>query len=53
MKNAMQLKAKVRNIAAEKKVLPHLVLQNYMLERLLKRISISESSYRGISLRKV
>ena len=42
MKNAMQLKAKVRNIAAEKKVLPHLVLQNYMLERLLMRISISE-----------
>jgi len=38
----MQLKAKIKNIAAAKNVSPQLVLQNYILERLLKRISISK-----------
>lgn len=42
MRNAMQLKAKIKNIAVEKNVSPQLVLQNYMMERLLKRISISK-----------
>ena len=42
MNNAMQLKAKIKNVAAEKNVSPQLVLQNYMLERLLKHISISK-----------
>ena len=41
MKNAMQLKAIVRNIAREKKVSAILVLQNYMLERFLERVSLS------------
>jgi hypothetical protein len=40
MKNAMQLKALVRNISNEKRVSAQLVLQNYMLERLLERISL-------------
>ena len=42
MKNAMQLKAVVKNIAKEKKISAQLVLQNYMLERFLERVSVSE-----------
>lgn len=42
MKNAMQLKAYVKNLAKEKKISAQIVLQNYMLERLLERISVSE-----------
>ena len=38
----MQLKAKIRNLATEKNISPQLVLQNYMLERFLKRISLSK-----------
>lgn len=44
MKNAMQLKAVVKNMAKEKKISAQLVLQNYMLERFLERVSLS--SYR-------
>ena len=39
MKNAMQLKAKIRNISKNTGISSQLVLQNYMLERLLQRIS--------------
>ena len=42
MKNATQLKAIVRNISKEKKISAELVLQNYMMERLLERISLSK-----------
>lgn len=42
MKNAMQFKAYVKNLAKEKKISAQIVLQNYMLERLLERISVSE-----------
>lgn len=42
MKNAMQLKAYVKNLSKEKKISAQIVLQNYMLERLLERVSISE-----------
>lgn len=42
MKNSMQLKAVVKNIAKKKKISAQLVLQNYMLERFLERVSISE-----------
>lgn len=41
MKNAMQLKSIVKNISKEKRISAQLVLQNYMLERLLERISLS------------
>lgn len=41
MKNAMQLKSIVKNISKEKHISAQLVLQNYMLERLLVRISVS------------
>lgn len=42
MKNAMQLKAIMKNIAKEKHISAQLVMQNFMLERLLERISISK-----------
>ena len=41
MKNAMQLKAIMKNIAKEKGISAILVLQNYMLERFLERVSLS------------
>ena len=41
MKNAMQLKAVVKKIAKAKKISAQLVLQNYMLERFLERVSFS------------
>ena len=44
-KNPMQLKAFIKNKAAEKHISAQLVMQNYMLERLLERISLS--SYRN------
>lgn len=37
----MQLKAMVKNLAKEKGISAQLVMQNYMLERLLERISLS------------
>lgn len=40
-KNAMQFKAIIKRIAKEKNISPQLVMQNYMLERLLERISLS------------
>lgn len=42
MKNAMQLKAIIKNLAKEKHISTQLVLQNFMLERLLERISVSK-----------
>lgn len=42
MKNAMQLKAIVKKISKEKNISAQLVLQNYILERLLERISLSK-----------
>ncbi len=42
MKNAMQLKAYIKNLSKEKHISAQIVLQNYMLERLLERISVSK-----------
>ncbi len=42
MKNAMQLKAILKNMAQQKNISAQLVLQNYMLERLLERVSVSK-----------
>lgn len=42
MKNAMQLKAIIKNLAKEKHISAQLVMQNFMLERLLERISMSK-----------
>ena len=41
MKNAMQLKALIKKIAKEKQLSAQVVMQNYMFERLLERISLS------------
>ena len=41
MSKAMQLKAKIKNLALKNHVPAQAVLQNFMLERLLERISIS------------
>ena len=41
MRNAMQLKAIIKNLAKKKQISAQLVLQNYMLERLLERISMT------------
>ena len=45
MKNAMQLKAAISKMAKDKHIPAQLVMQNYMLERLLGRIS--RSKYQG------
>ena len=42
MSQAMSLKAKIRNIAKEKNIPAQVILQNYMFERLLVRLSASE-----------
>ena len=42
IKNSMSLKAKINNIAKNEKVSPQAVMQTYMLERLLERISKSK-----------
>lgn len=42
MSNAMSLKAKIRNLAKEKNIPAQVILQNYMFERLLVRLSQSE-----------
>lgn len=39
MNNAMSLKAKIRNIAKEKNIPAQVILQNYMFERFLARLS--------------
>ena len=42
MSKAMSLKAKIRNIAKRKNIPAQVILQNYMFERLLVRLSASE-----------
>ena len=41
MSTAMSLKAKIRNMAKQKKIPAQVILQNYMFERLLVRLSAS------------
>ena len=41
MNNAMQLKSIIKKLAQEKNISAQIVLQNYMLERLLERIALS------------
>lgn len=50
MKNAMQLKAVMKNIAKDKHISAQLVMQNFMMERLLERISVSQ--YKNIFILK-
>lgn len=42
MKNAMSLKAKIRNLAKQKHIPAQVILQNYMFEGLLARLSVSD-----------
>lgn len=42
MKTSTQLKALVRNLSSQKNVSAEIVLRNYMIERFLERISVSE-----------
>lgn len=42
MSRAMSLKAKIRNIAKQKNIPAQVILQNFMFERLLVRLSVSE-----------
>ncbi len=42
MSNVMSLKAKIRNIAKDKNIPAQVILQNFMFERLLVRLSYSE-----------
>ena len=37
--NAMSLKARIRNLSKEKNVSAQVILQNYMFERFLERLS--------------
>jgi len=42
MKNSRQLKDLIRNMAREKRINAQILMRNYMLERLLERIALSE-----------
>jgi hypothetical protein len=42
MKNSRQLKDLIRNMAKEKGINAQILMRNYMLERLLERIALSE-----------
>lgn len=42
IKNSMSLKSKINNIAKKENISPQAVMQTYMLERLLERISVSK-----------
>lgn len=47
-KNRAQLKAWIKNMSSKVEVNENIILQNYMLERLLERISVSEYRYKFI-----
>jgi hypothetical protein len=50
MTKAMQLRSKIKNLALKNKIPAQAVLQNFMLERLLERITVSK--YRDIFILK-
>lgn len=47
-KNRAQLKAWIKNMSAKVEVNENIILQNYMLERLLERISVSDYKYKFV-----
>lgn len=47
-KNRAQLKAWIKNMSAKVKINENIILQNYMLERLLERISVSNYKYKFV-----
>lgn len=50
MSKAMSLKAKIRNIAKKKNIPAQVILQNFMFERLLVRLSVSDFKDKFIRL---
>jgi len=48
MNNATQVKALIRNLSKGKSINAQILLRNYMLERLLERISLSEYKHNFI-----
>ena len=42
MKTSTQLKALIRNLSRAKKVEAEIILRNFMLERFLERVSVSD-----------
>jgi ribonuclease D len=42
VKTSTQLKALIRNLSEKKNISPEIILRNFMLERLLERISVSK-----------
>ncbi|HUW63369.1 MAG TPA: nucleotidyl transferase AbiEii/AbiGii toxin family protein [Spirochaetia bacterium] len=48
MKSSTQLKALIRNMAKEKRINAQILIRNYMLERLLERISLSKYRFNFI-----
>jgi predicted nucleotidyltransferase component of viral defense system len=42
VKTSTQLKALIRNLSEQKNIMPEIILRNFMLERLLERISVSK-----------
>ena len=49
---SMQMKSLIRNIAKEKDINAQIVLRNYMLERLLERISKSKFKDNFVKIKK-
>lgn len=47
-KNRAQLKAWIKNMSSKVEVNENIILQNYMLERLLERISVSDYKYKFV-----
>ena len=47
-KNRAQLKAWIKNMSSKVNVNENIILQNYMLERLLERISVSNYKYKFV-----
>lgn len=47
-KNRAQLKAWIKNMSEKVDVNENIILQNYMLERLLERISVSDYKYKFV-----
>lgn len=46
--NPMQLKAQIKKMAAEKNISAQIVMQNYMMERLLERVYLSRYKHNFI-----
>lgn len=48
IRNGEQLKAWIKNMSSRVDVNENIILQNYMLERLLERISVSDYKYQFV-----